>query len=258
MFETLSDKLQGVFRKLGNRGVITERDLDEAMREVRIALLEADVNFKVVREFIARVRERALGAEVLRSLTPTQQIIGIVHQALVETLGGERADLGRAPSHPPTLVMLVGLQGSGKTTSAAKLAVYLRGKGERPLLVAADVYRPAAVDQLVTLAEQNNLEVYQEGTDARPADILAHALDRARRIGATYVLVDTAGRLHVDQEMMAEVADLRQRFNPTEVLFVADAMAGQDAVRAAEEFHQAVGITGLILTKMDGDARGGA
>ncbi|HEY8489766.1 MAG TPA: signal recognition particle protein [Dehalococcoidia bacterium] len=258
MFEALSDKLQGVFRKLGNRGVITERDLDEAMREVRIALLEADVNFKVVRQFIAQVRERALGAEVLRSLTPTQQIIGIVHQALVETLGGERADLGRSPSHPPTLVMLVGLQGSGKTTSAAKLGVYLRGKGERPLLVAADVYRPAAVEQLVTLGQQNGLEVYQEGTGARPADIVAHALERARRGGFTYVLVDTAGRLHVDQEMMAEVADLRQRFNPTEVLFVADAMAGQDAVRAAEEFHQAVGTTGLILTKMDGDARGGA
>lgn len=257
MFESLSEKLAGVFGRLNNRGVVTEKDLDEAMREVRLALLEADVNFKVVREFVARVRERALGQEVLQSLTPTQHIIGIVNEELVDLLGREAAHLNRAPQ-PPTIVMLVGLQGSGKTTSAAKLGYYLRQRGDRPLLVAADVYRPAAVDQLVTLGRQLDIPVWSEGTKIKPLEICRNALKEARRIGATVVIIDTAGRLHIDEQMMAEVSELRRALNPPEVLFVADAMAGQDAVRPAEEFHRAVGVTGMLLTKMDGDARGGA
>jgi signal recognition particle subunit SRP54 len=257
MFEALTDKLNAVFGRLNSHGTITEKDLDDAMREVRLALLEADVNYKVVREFIARVRERALGTEVLKSLTPTQQIIGIVHEELVALLGNEPGHINRAPQ-PPTIIMLVGLQGSGKTTSCAKLALHLRKRGDKPLLVAADVYRPAAVEQLQSLGRQLDIPVYSEGTDVPPTEICRHALAEARRIGATVMIVDTAGRLHIDEAMMAEVVALRDLLKPQEVLFVADAMAGQDAVRAAEEFHRAVGCTGLILTKMDGDARGGA
>ena len=257
MFESLSEKLQGVFGRLNQHGAVTEKDLDEAMREVRLALLEADVNFKVVREFMAQVRARALGAEILKSLTPTQQIIGIVNEELVALLGGEPGHINRA-AQPPTIIMLVGLQGSGKTTHCAKLALHLRQRGDKPLLVAADVYRPAAVDQLQALGRQLNIPVYAEGTDVRPAVICQHALGEARQIGATVVIVDTAGRLHVDEAMMGEVVELRDLLKPQEVFFVADAMAGQDAVNAAAEFHKAVGTTGLILTKMDGDARGGA
>ena len=257
MFESLTDKLQGAFRKFGSRGVVTEEDLDQALREVRMAMLEADVNFKVVREFTSRVREKALGAEVLRSLTPAQQVIDIVHGELVELLGGAAPKLATSPQ-PPTVVMVVGLQGSGKTTSIAKLANLLKKQGQRPLVVACDVYRPAAVDQLVTLAKQLDVPYYEEGTQAKPSQIAANGLEKAKRIGATHVLVDTAGRLHIDEAMMQEVADLRRQLNPAEVLFVADAMAGQDAVTAAKEFHEKVGTTGLILTKMDGDARGGA
>jgi signal recognition particle subunit SRP54 len=257
MFESLSDKLQAVFGRLNSHGTISEKDLDDAMREVRLALLEADVNFKVVRQFIADVRERAAGAEILKSLTPTQQIVGIVNEELIALLGREQVPLNRSPQNP-TIVMLVGLQGSGKTTHAAKIALHLRARGDRPLLVAADVYRPAAVEQLQTLGRQLDIPVYSEGTDSPPATICEHALAEARRIGATVMIVDTAGRLHVDQEMMDEVVGLRAQLQPAEVLFVADAMAGQDAVRAAEEFHTAVGTTGLVLTKMDGDARGGA
>lgn len=257
MFESLTDKLQGAFRKLGSRGVVTEQDLDQVLREVRMAMLEADVNFRVVREFTTRVKECALGAEVLRSLTPAQQVLDIVNQELVGILGGESPKLARA-DQGPTIVMLVGLQGSGKTTSVAKLANWLRKQGARPLMVACDVYRPAAVQQLVTLAKQLDMPVHEEGTEVPPAEIVAHAVDKARRMNATHVLIDTAGRLHVDEAMMHEVADLRDRFAPHEVLFVADAMAGQDAVNAAKEFHERVGVTGLVLTKMDGDARGGA
>jgi signal recognition particle subunit SRP54 len=257
MFESLTDKLQGAFKKFGSRGVVTEEDLDQALREVRMAMLEADVNFKVVREFTARVKEKALGAEVLKSLTPAQQVIDIVHGELVELLGGAAPKLATS-SQPPTVIMVVGLQGSGKTTSIAKLANLLKKQGQRPLVVACDIYRPAAVDQLVTLAKQLDVPYYEEGTQAKPAQIAANGLDRARRIGSTHLLVDTAGRLHIDEAMMQEVADLRRRLNPMEVLFVADAMAGQDAVTAAKEFHDKVGTTGLILTKMDGDARGGA
>ncbi len=257
MFESLTDKLQGAFRKFGSRGVVTEEDLDQALREVRMAMLEADVNFKVVREFTTRVKEKALGAQVLRSLTPAQQVIGIVHDELVELLGGAAPKLESA-SRPPTVIMLVGLQGSGKTTSIAKLANLLKKQGSRPLVIACDIYRPAAVDQLVTLAKQLEVPYHEEGTGSPPATIAVNGIEKARRMNATHVLIDTAGRLHVDEAMMEEVAALRRQLTPQEVLFVADAMAGQDAVNAAREFHDKVGITGLVLTKMDGDARGGA
>jgi signal recognition particle subunit SRP54 len=257
MFESLTDKLQNAFKKFGSRGRVTEEDLDQVLREVRMAMLEADVNFKVVREFTSRVKERALGAEVLRSLTPAQQIIDIVNKELVDILGGENAKLASG-DRLPTVIMLVGLQGSGKTTSAAKLANLLKKGGSRPLLVACDIYRPAAVDQLVTLAKQLDVPVHEEGTTKNPREIARNGLDKAKRMNATHLIVDTAGRLHIDEVMMKEVADLRKLLDPTEVLFVADAMAGQDAVNAAREFHDQVETTGLILTKMDGDARGGA
>ncbi len=257
MFESLTDKLQGAFKRFGSKGVVTEEDLDRALREVRMAMLEADVNFKVVREFTTSVKAKALGSEVLRSLTPAQQIIDIVHKELVEILGGEAPTLATA-SRPPTVFMLVGLQGSGKTTSIAKLANLLRKQGQRPMLVACDVYRPAAVEQLVTLAKQLGIPYHEEGTQVKPVDIALHGLTKAREANCTHLLVDTAGRLHIDEAMMGEVADLRERLQPMEVLFVADAMIGQDAVNAAKEFHEKVGTTGIILTKMDGDARGGA
>ncbi len=257
MFEILTEKLQGVFTRLGKHGTVTESDLDEALREVRLALLEADVHYKVVRDFIGAVRERAQGEEVVKSITPVQQIIGIVNQELIRILGGDSPTLARAKS-PPTLIMLLGLQGSGKTTTAAKLALRLRKQGDKPLLVAADVYRPAAIEQLQQLGQQIDVAVHAEDAEVAPAAILERGLKAARKIGASIVIVDTAGRLHVDDEMMAEIADLKARFEPDEALLVLDAMAGQDAVNSAKAFHEAVGITGLILTKMDGDARGGA
>ncbi|MES4792671.1 MAG: signal recognition particle protein [Chloroflexota bacterium] len=253
MFETLTDRLQGAFRKFGARGIVTEEDLDQALREVRMAMLEADVNFRVVREFTQRVREKALGAQVLRSLTPAQQVIDVVHQELVDILGGEAPKLATAP-RPPTVIMLVGLQGSGKTTSAAKLANLIKKQRQRPLLAACDIYRPAAVDQLVTLARSLDVPIHEEGTTDAPPSIAQNALEKAKRMGATHLIVDTAGRLHIDDDMMNEVAQLRRLLDPAEVLFVADAMAGQDAVNAAKEFHERVGTTGLILTKMDGAA----
>ncbi len=257
MFESLTDKLQGVFQQLGRRGTVSESDLDEALREVRLALLEADVNFKVVKKFVTAVRERAAGEAVLKSVTPVQQIIAIVNDELVRLLGGKAVALGRSP-HQPTVILLVGLQGTGKTTTAAKLAVRLRNRGDKPLLVAADIYRPAAVEQLQQLGQQAAIEVYAEGTAVPPATIVENGIKQARKIGASVVIVDTAGRLHVDEEMMAEVADLKKRFEPAETLLVVDAMAGQDAVTSAQAFHKAVSVSGLILTKMDGDARGGA
>ena len=257
MFEALTDKLQDAFRRFGARGVVTEDDLDQALRDVRLAMLEADVNFRVVREFTSRVRERALGADVLRSLTPAQQVLDIVNRELTDVLGGGAAELASAPK-PPTVVLLVGLQGSGKTTTAAKLAARLQGEGKRPFLVACDIYRPAAVEQLATLARSLGAPIHEEGTGAKPADIAERGLARARREAATHVLIDTAGRLHVDETMMAEAAELRRLLEPHEVLFVADAMAGQDAVTAARAFHEQVAITGVVLTKLDGDARGGA
>jgi signal recognition particle subunit SRP54 len=257
MFEGLTEKLQKVLRRLGSRGTITENDLDEALREVRVALLEADVHFKVVRQFVQRLRERALGAQVLESLTPMQQVVDIVNQELIETLGGSQSQLQRA-KQSPTVVILVGLKGSGKTTTAAKLALHLRRGGDRPLLVAADPQRVAAAEQLEALGKQLSIPVYSEDGGSRPLQICEHALKEARRLGVTTVLVDTVGYLQIDEESLADLIELRRRLSPTEVLMVADAMTGQEAVRAAEEFHQALGLTGLILTKLDGDARGGA
>jgi signal recognition particle subunit SRP54 len=257
MFEVLSEKLSSVFRLLGNRGRVTEKDVDDALRQVRLALLEADVNFKVVKDLTARVRERSIGAEVLESLTPAQQIIKIVNEELIATLGDGQSHL-LSESQPPSVIMLVGLQGGGKTTTAAKLALHLKHSGQSPLLVAADNRRPAAVEQLVTLGGQLGVPVYSEELSVASKDICAHALDRAKALAVTWVIVDTAGRLHIDEAMMAELAQVKKVLRPDELMLVVDAMTGQDAVRVAEEFHARVGLTGLILTKMDGDARGGA
>jgi signal recognition particle subunit SRP54 len=256
MFESLSDKLQGVFKKLANRGKLSEGDVDAALREVRLALLEADVNYKVTKDFVARVRERAIGAEVMRSLTPAQQVIKIVNEELITTLGAPaKMDLSGSPPH---VIMLVGLQGSGKTTTAAKLALKLRQSGQRPLLVAADTRRPAAITQLEVLGQQLDIPVHSEGAEVPPPAICAHALKRADDAAYSVVILDTAGRLHVDDQLMAELEKIKRKAPPQEVLLVADAMTGQDAVRVADEFNRRVGLTGLILTKIDGDARGGA
>ncbi len=257
MFESLSDRLNETFGRLSRKGRLTEQDVDEAMREVRRALLEADVNFKVVKDFVAAVRERALGQDVLRSLTPAQTAIRIVNEELIKVLGSTVEQL-RAPDRPPQILMLVGLQGSGKTTHAAKLAIHLRKSGRNPLLVAADVYRPAAVNQLQALARQVNVSVYEEGTDKNPVDIADRAVKYARERGFNPVIVDTAGRLQIDERLMQELVNIRQRIQPTEILLVADAMTGQEAVGVAETFHERLDVSGLILTKMDGDARGGA
>ena len=256
MFDNLTGKLQEVFKKLSKRGKLTEADVDEALREVRLALLEADVNFKVVKEFIARVRVRAIGAEVSEALNPAQQVIKIVHEELLTTLG-EAAPLDLSGSSPH-VIMLVGLQGSGKTTTAAKLAVRLRSIGNRPLLVAADTYRPAAVAQLETLGKQLNLPVHSQGTQVPPPDICKNGLRLAREQNYSVAVLDTAGRLAIDDQMMVELEAIKKIAQPREILLVSDAMTGQDAVRTAEEFHRRVGLTGLILTKIDGDARGGA
>ncbi len=257
MFESLSDRLQETLGKLSKKGQLTEKDVDEAMKEVRRALLEADVNFKVVKDFVARVRERSVGQDVLKSLSPFQTVLGIVNEELIATLGTEREPL-RAPDRPPQIIMLVGLQGSGKTTHAAKLAVHLRKEGRNPIMVAGDVYRPAAVNQLQSLGRQINIPVYDEGVDKNPVDIAANGVRFAVERGFNPVIVDTAGRLQIDERMMQELVNVRERVNPTEILLVADAMTGQEAVGVAEAFHEKLGVTGLILTKMDGDARGGA
>jgi signal recognition particle subunit SRP54 len=256
MLEALSSRLQGVFKKLGSQGTVREEHLDEAMREVRIALLEADVNFKVVREFIAHVRERALGADVLQSLTPAQQVIGIVNQELVEILGKDQAGLQFAPK-PPTTLMLVGLKGSGKTTTAAKLALQLRKQGQRSLLVAADPYRVAGGEQLQALGRQLSVGVVAGG-DAKPEQLAEKARADVRSQGATALIVDTPGHSTIDDRVASELAALRDAFRPEETLLVLDAMTGQEAVNIASEIDEALGITGFIMTKMDGDARGGA
>lgn len=256
MFESLSDKLQSIFDRLGKRGILTEQDVDVALREVRMALLEADVNHKVAKEFLARVRERAVGAEVHKSLTPGQAVVKIVHEELLKTLGeGGKLDLG---GPPPRVVMLVGLQGSGKTTAAAKLALRLRSDGRKPLLVAADTYRPAAIAQLQTLGKQINIPVFSEGDRVPPPQIAQHAIQKAIQSALDVIIVDTAGRLQIDEAMMREVEEIKARVKPAEVLLVADAMTGQEAVNIADAFNKRVGLTGLILTKVDGDARGGA
>ncbi|GIW00647.1 signal recognition particle protein [Roseiflexus sp.] len=257
MFESLSDRLQAVFQKLGGKGKLTEEDVREAMKQVRIALLEADVNLKVVREFVARVTEKAVGEEVTKSLTPAQQVIKIVHQELIDLLG--QANVPLAEARPgPTIIMLIGLQGSGKTTTAAKLALWLRKKGKRPLLVAADIYRPAAITQLESLGRQLGIPVHSEGTQSRPPDIARNAVRRARDESITHVIIDTAGRLQIDEPLMVELEQINAAVEPVERLLVVDAMIGQEAVRVAEEFNRRVGLTGIIFTKIDGDARGGA
>ncbi len=256
MFESLGNRLQTVFDNLKRRGKLSEADVDVAMREVRLALLEADVNYKVVKSFVARVRERAIGQEVMRSLTPGQQVVKIVRDELVTTLGEPgRLNLGM---QSPAVIMLVGLQGAGKTTIAAKVALHLRRQGSRPLLVAADIYRPAAIDQLQTLGRQLDIPVYSEGTQANPTDVAANAVRHARNEALTTVILDTAGRLNIDAQMMDEIKAIKARVNPIETLLVADAMTGQEAVRVATDFHAAVPLTGLVMTKIDGDARGGA
>jgi signal recognition particle subunit SRP54 len=257
MLEALTQKLQTAFHRLGSHGTITEKDLDEAMREVRIALLEADVNFKVVREFIGIVRERALGAGVLSSLTGPQQVIAIVQEELIHILGDSQSGL-KSAAHPPTVILLVGLKGSGKTTTAAKLALHLRKGGARPLLVAADPHRVAASEQLQALGRQLGIPVSTDDAIKEPGHLAQHALAEAKHHGASVLLVDTAGHMHVDKDMLAEAAELQHRLSPSEVLLVVDAMTGQEAVNVAQEFHQALSVTGFIITKMDGDARGGA
>lgn len=256
MFENLQDRLQGVFNQLTRRGRLSEADVDAALREVRLALLEADVNFKVVKEFIGRVRERAVGFEVSKKITPGQQVIKIVHEELLTTLGQPaRLDLGGASPH---VIMMVGLQGSGKTTTAAKLALHLRKSKQRPLLVAADTRRPAAIEQLKVLGRELDLPVYAEEPSVSPPTICANAIKAAKSGAHNVVILDTAGRLQIDEALMEELRQIKAKTNPQEVLLVADAMTGQEAVRVAQGFHEKVDLTGLILTKIDGDARGGA
>ena len=256
MFSTLSDRLAAIFQRLRSRGKLTESDVSEVLREVRVALLEADVNLGVVRDFIAGIRQRAVGAEVLESLTPAQAVIKIVRDGLVDLLGGTAEPLRFAPSGP-TVIMLIGLQGSGKTTQAAKLAARLREAGRRPLLVACDVYRPAAITQLKTLGDQVDVPVYEEGA-GDPVGIAKRALEQARRVGNGVVLLDTAGRLQIDEPLMRELASLKAGVEPMESLLVVDAMTGQEAVNVAKAFDERLALTGTILTKLDGDARGGA
>ncbi|MFP5257728.1 MAG: signal recognition particle protein, partial [Acidobacteriota bacterium] len=257
MFDSLTDRLEDVFRKIRGQARLTEENVQTALREVRLALLEADVNFKVVKDFVERVRERAVGQDVLKSLNPGQQVVKIVHEELIEILGGQATDLDLTGN--PTVIMVVGLQGSGKTTTCAKLALKLRRELKRkPYLVPADVYRPAAIDQLHKLAAQLDLEAYPSTPDQNPVDICNAALAEAKRTGHDVVLLDTAGRLHIDEVLMDELAAIKANCQPNEILFVADAMTGQDAVNVAASFNERLDITGVVLTKMDGDARGGA
>lgn len=257
MFETLSEKLSKAFKKITGRGVLTEENIKDALKEVRLALLEADVNYRVVKNFINEVVHRSVGQEVMESLTPGQQIIKIVNEELTRLMGGQARDLqlkGALPYH----VMLVGLQGSGKTTTAAKLARYLKKKGRHPYLVPADIQRPAAIDQLIKLANQIEIPVYHPEKQELPEDICINVRAMATREGADVVIVDTAGRLHIDEELMQELVRIKEKINPCEILLVADAMTGQDAVNMAREFDRRLNLTGVILTKMEGDARGGA
>jgi signal recognition particle subunit SRP54 len=255
MFDSLTDRLQGIFTKLKGRGRLSEADVDVALREVRMALLEADVNYKVVKEFVGKLRARAVGSEVLESLTPAQQVIKIVHEELVGLLGTTESRLPMA-SQPPTVIMLVGLQGSGKTTATAKLAHHLRRQGKQPLMIAADIHRPAAVEQLKALGAENGLPVFSGAGAAE--EIAAAGIKEAVNQGNDVVLVDTAGRLHIDDEMMTEAVNVRTTAKPHQILLVVDAMTGQDAVNVAQAFQEKLEFDGLILTKMDGDARGGA
>ncbi len=257
MFESLSDKLANAFKKFRNKGKLTEADVKEGMREIKLALLEADVSFKVVREFVKTVSERATGAEVLESLVPAQQVVKIVNDEMIALMGGSQAKL-EISSKPPTVVMMVGLQGSGKTTHSAKLALFYKKQGKHPLLAACDVYRPAAIQQLQVVGESIGVPVFTMGDKVSPVQIAQEAVKYALKNGNDMVFLDTAGRLHVDETLMKELADIREAVNPTEILLVIDAMLGQDAVNVAESFNDLLDVTGVILTKLDGDTRGGA
>jgi len=256
-FEGLSEKLNNVFGKLKGKGVLTEADIDVAMREVRLAMLEADVNYKVVKDFVATVKEKAIGEEVLKSLTPAQQVIKIVNDELTALLGGSSSKLTYSPSGF-TVIMMVGLQGTGKTTSSAKLAAYLKKEGKQPMLAACDIYRPAAIDQLEVVGSQVDVPVFTDRESRDVVDIARRARQEAERKGLNVLILDTAGRLHIDDQLMDELKRLKAEIKPHEILLVVDAMTGQDAVTAAQAFHDALGIDGIIMTKLDGDSRGGA
>lgn len=257
-FEGLADRLQGTLQKIRGKGKVTEADVKEMMREVRLALLEADVNFKVVKDFIKRVNERAIGQEVLKSLTPGQQVIKVVKEELTELMGGEQSKIA-VSNRPPTVILMVGLQGAGKTTTTGKLANLLRKKYNRkPMLVAADIYRPAAIKQLETLGKQLNFPVFSLGDQVSPVEIAKQGVAKAKEEHCDYVLVDTAGRLHIDENLMGELAEIKEAVKPDEIFLVVDAMTGQDAVNVAKSFNDQLDITGVILTKLDGDTRGGA
>jgi len=257
MFDNLSDRLNAVFKKLKGHGKLTEKNIEEGLKEVRMALLEADVHYKVAKKFVADIKKRALGQEVMESLTPGQQVIKIVNQELTELMGGRLEDLNLSGSHPAS-IMLVGLQGSGKTTTAGKLAVYLRKQGRKPYLVPADIYRPAAIEQLTKLGDQLSVPVFPSNPEIDPVKICQEARATAHRELCDTLLIDTAGRLHIDEELMTELCRIKDAVTPSDILLVADAMTGQDAVNIAESFNNALDIGGVILTKMDGDARGGA
>ena len=256
-FENLTERLQNAFKMFKGASKITEEDLKAPMREVRMALLEADVNFKVVKDFVAKIKERALGIEVGPGLNPHQQIIKIVNEELIQLLGGTTEKLAVNPK-PPTIIMLVGLQGAGKTTTAGKLANFLKRKHKKPLMVAADVYRPAAITQLQVLGEQLDVPVFALGDQVSPVEISKQAIDKARYLGCDTIIIDTAGRLHINEELIDELRNIKAAVNPDEILLVVDAMIGQDAVTVAESFDEKLGLSGLIVTKLDGDARGGA
>ena len=256
-FDGLGDKLQDIFKRMKGQGKITEKDLKAVMREVKVALLEADVNYKVVKQFIDKVNSRAIGEEVMESLTPGQQVVKIVHDELTELLGGKQSKLTIAPK-PPTVIMMVGLQGSGKTTTSGKLGKLLKKQGKRPLLTACDVYRPAAIKQLQVLGEQLDIPVFTLGDKISPVDIAKGAIEHAKTKGNDVVILDTAGRLHIDEVLMEELKNVKAVANPTEILLVVDSMVGQDAVNVADSFNELLDITGVVLTKLDGDTRGGA
>lgn len=257
VFSGLAERLQETFKKLRGKGRLTEEDVDQALKEVRRALIGADVNFLVVKDFIKRVREQAVGIDVLQSLTPAQQVIKIVHDELASLMGGDQSKIQLAPA-PPTIVMMVGLHGAGKTTTTAKLASYLRKQGRRPLLVACDIYRPAAIKQLQVLGKQLDMPVFSMGDGVNPSDIARAAVEKARREGNDLVIVDTAGRLHIDEELMTELQKITEMVKPNEILLVVDSMTGQDAVNVAKTFNELLTLTGVVLTKLDGDTRGGA
>ena len=257
IFSGLAEKLQSTLKKLSGKGKLNEKDVDSALREVKLALLEADVNYKVVKNLINNIKERAVGHEVMESLTPGQQVIKIVNEELTKLMGGQQSEINISPE-PPTLIMLVGLQGSGKTTTAGKLAKMFKKEGKNPLLVAGDIYRPAAIRQLQVLGDRLEIPVFSMGDKQDPVDIIKAGLSKAETAGNDVVILDTAGRLHIDEEMMDELQDIKESTNPDEILLVVDSMTGQDAVNVSENFNEKLGVNGVVLTKLDGDARGGA